>query len=306
MMDREEQIISALLEADPLTLPSGRDLSDEELTLERLYTEVLGLLPLGLQPLAPRPEAKAKLMALIEASPAAKLRAQPAPSAPSVAEPTDIMAPVVSLSSSPAAQQRQRETAPHSSMPAPHRASRWPWALAAAFAVAMIGMGMMMSARLRQSETRVAQLQEELGRLAVEQGEWRKARNEMASISERFEAITAPGVEICPLRAPKGKDGVNSNASGVIYMADSQWWVKVNGLDPIPADRAYQLWFDTDVGPVSGGTFVVATNREPIELAAEAMPTGTQAIRVTLEAAGGAEEPTGPTVLFGDQRMTLL
>ncbi len=303
MIDREEKIISALLEADPLTLPSGhvlgdRTLDDEEQTLERLYTEVLGLLPHAVEPLAPRPEAKAKLLAAIAASAAVREQESPAEAAVQGASITSI--------SAASAEQNRRLEAARFSAPQTRRASRWPLAMAAGVALAMIGLGAMMYLRLQDSEMRVARLQEELVRIAEEQGEWREARNQMASLSERFDIVTSPGVEVCPLRAPKIGGEQGDDASGVIFISGGQWLVKVNGLDPTPDDRAYQLWFDTDVGPVSGGTFAVASNRDPIELAAETMPTGTRAIRVTIEPAGGAPEPTGRTVLFGDQRMTLL
>lgn len=291
MMDREEQIISALLETDPLAQSSESDLSEEEQTLERLYIEVMGLLPHAVEPLAPSARAKAKLLDAIGSARVADRQEQPS---------------VASVSAPPAATLRHRPEPRSTHAPLARQASRWPLAMAAGIALAMIGLGAMMYLRLQESEDRVARLEERLGQVTQEQVNWREEREAMALVAERFEEITAPGVEICPLRAPKSSGSSDNGATGVIYMAASQWWVQVTGLPPSPTDHAYQLWFDTDVGAISGGTFVVAADQQLIDLAPEKMPSGMRAIRVTLEPVGGALEPSGPTVLFGDQRMTLL
>ena len=58
-------------------------------------------------------------------------------------------------------------------------------------------------------------------------------------------------------------------------------------------------------GPVSAGVLEVGAEGR-LEVGADWMPEGSEAVFVTLERDGAAAEPSGPRVLFGDEVMHLL
>ncbi len=70
------------------------------------------------------------------------------------------------------------------------------------------------------------------------------------------------------------------------------------GLPPVPSGKIYQLWFVPAGKPVSGGIFSIDREGGAI-LIIDGVPVNAriQSWRVTLEASGGARQPSGPVVL---------
>lgn len=64
------------------------------------------------------------------------------------------------------------------------------------------------------------------------------------------------------------------------------------GVDPVPDDRTYELWFIGDEGPVSVGTFRPHDGR--VTYRVEQVPTGT--VGITEEPDGGSPQPTGDVI----------
>lgn len=129
-------------------------------------------------------------------------------------------------------------------------------------------------------------------------------------IADRDERLAASTSELADVR---------SRANATVYQllpssdapdnANAQAWFSIQGsgvlsvanLPPLPEGRTYQLWYMTDNpnAPVPGGTFAVDDTGQGFML----IPTdvsGVTSIAITEEAAGGAQEPTGPVLLSSD------
>jgi hypothetical protein len=302
----EDRTLLALLEAleqgaDPGDLAGRLPGGEAGETLARLYTETLGLLPYALDPLAPSPVVRERLMAIATGDDTQEVdrlaAAVPAPAAP--------VAPAVHAVPPRPARPVVAEFPP----PAPRPARRWPLALAAALVLALLGVSGWLYYQLGQQgqvlaavyQTRIDRLEGELNaeraRAASARTELEQVRSRLGNLDEQFSLVTAPTVEMSPLR-PTGQLAAARGAHGRIYIAEDHqhWYLSVQDLAPSGAGREYQLWFFGDEGPVSGGTFTAAPGA-PVHLSSERMPAGTKAIVITLEPAPGAPAPSGPEVL---------
>jgi hypothetical protein len=271
----------------PSALPRPDDATE---TLDRLYTEVLGLLPFDLEPVAPSPEVRHRLMAAIhgdETQPAAALAPILAPPRPTQEPRPPRPAPVAPQSAAAARR------------PAPRR--RWPLALAATLCALLLGLSAWLSLRMGEQQRTIAQLEEELAtqRMRAEQAaaEVRRVRATALDLREKFALVTSPAVEVSPMR-PAGAPPLQPGARGVLFVAaDHQhWYLSLEGLPPAEAGKTYTLWFIADQGLVSAGSFT-ARPGEPVELSSKTMPAGTRQAVVTLEDDPAAATPTGPEVL---------
>jgi hypothetical protein len=309
---REDEIILCVLRGGGPALAAA---NEQEQTLRRLYTEVLGLLPQALEPVEPRPEVRERLLAAIR-EPAGAWSEEATLPGVMIGEPTASRSPEATLpgvmigepAARPAAATHP-EAAGLEPLPvaAPARRRRWPTALAAAVALLAVGVASLLFVRLEESRAELARRERQLRTLEARSEEQTvqlaSLQEELAEVSGRLGLITRAGTEACLLQPPDGL-GI---ARGVVYIAaDHRHWIlKVSGLTPVPSDRAYQLWFVTEGGPVSGGTFQTSAGADA-ELGSPTMPSGLTAIAVTVEPAGGSPQPTGQQVLFGDETMRLL
>ena len=278
----EDRTILAALEAlENGGEPSRAEEMGEAETLARLYTEVLGLVPYGLEPAAPRPEAKAKLLAAIrgeETLPSPEPRPAPIPRPATSRE-----VPVAPAPRGVAMMQRRR--------------SVWPMALAATLILALAGLSGWLYLRQQQMEETIASLERALGTQQQEaEQEVAGMRAAMERMRVNFSLVTAPAVKVSPLR-PVAPD---NQARGILFVAaDNQhWYLAVHDLPPAPPGRDYQLWWEAEEGMFSGGVFDPAAG-EKVELYSETMPAGTREVWITLEPDRGAPRPTGPEVLRG-------
>lgn len=325
--NQEDLTILAAIEAlergdDPsaVTGPRGDETAE---TLARLYTEVLGLVPTELEPVAPRPEARQRLLAMIEGTGAAG--AAPASPTARVSEPglTPVAAPIpsaVTPAASPAPVPNtvltgstagsasgsppvaQPAPAPRTYAPAPRpgirKQSRWPLAAAACLALLFAGTTAWLWIERLDQNARMAELVEQVEaqrRVAGEAAEEaEQLRNEMGNMRERYSLVTSPSVQVMPMRPV----GDQPRARGMLFVApDHQhWYMAVEGLEPAGAGAVYQLWWVTDQGILSGGSFT-ADSGEKIQMSADEMPNGTRQAIVTFEPSGIVPAPTGPQVL---------
>ena len=311
----EDRTILALLEAleqgaGPGELAGRLPGGEAGETLARLYTETLGLLPYGLDPVTPSPAVRERLMAIAtgddtqEVDRLAAAARYPTPVAAPPATAAPAASPVQAASPRPA-----RPAVAEFPPPAPRPARRWPLALAAALILALLGVSGWLYHELgRQGQdlaaayqTRIDNLESELNaertRAASARAELEQVRSRLGDLAQQFSLVTAPSVEMSPLR-PTGQLAAAREARGRIYIAEDHqhWYLSVQNLAPSGSGREYQLWFLGDQGPVSGGTFTAAPG-EPVHLSSEHMPAGTKAIVITLEPAPGAPAPSGPEVL---------
>lgn len=103
-----------------------------------------------------------------------------------------------------------------------------------------------------------------------------------------------PVAQVTRLQAPEGAAATfvhsNDHDRGVLV---------VNGLPPLEADQDYQLWLFHDGTPVSGGVLRVDDDGVTT-FEAEAPVNGAEQVAVTVERAGGVEQPQGPVVMSGE------
>lgn len=235
--------------------------------LRRLDVELLGSLPLALEPVEPRSGAKAALLAAATGA-----------TEGGVAEFV-----------------RPDETASA-------RRRAWLLPMAATLTAISLGLAGFLFGQLQGEKRAVARLRSELAQARSAAVEAASMREDMREAKRQLALVGTRGVEVCALRPRDGEaEAEGGGPWGVLYVApDHQhWYLAVRGLEPTPEGQAYQLWFVADGGPVSAGTFSVEPGG-PVELSSESMPEGTSAVMVTLEAIGGAPEPQGVEVLFGD------
>jgi hypothetical protein len=295
----EDLTILAALEAleAGIDAPQGAARLDEASeTLSRLYTEVLGLLPYELDPVVPPAGAKERLMAAVlgEARPAAASTA----AEPAVAEPARVAPPVP-----PREPLTARRAAPPAPAARPARASRWPLALAAVLALALLGLSFWLYSQVGAQRSTIAGLRHQLSiERARSEGAVAKVRqleNEGFDMRQKFTLVTSRAVLVSPMRpaARPGQPPLQPDAHGMLFVAaDHQhWYMSLQGLQPAPEGQVYKLWFVAD-HPVSSGSFT-ARPGEPMDLSSKEMPAGTKGAIVTLERDPSAPAPTGPTIL---------
>lgn len=276
----EDEIILALMERDPLEAPEAGTGAEEG--VRRAYLELLGLLPYELEQTRPSPELKGRLWTALEAGEGAS---------GSPGAPADEMAAAPSIAAA-------------SGAPASPR-SGWLLALAASLFLALGLCGWLFS-ELGQARDQIAALRGRVETISVRQQELQAARERLVRAADTLTMVTTPGIEACVLR-PVGSAPPQPVARGLLYIAaDHQhWYLRLTGLDPAPRDHVYRVWFRTGAGPVPAGAFHTAGEGD-VELDSPSMPSGTNAILVTLEPADDAAAPSGPTILMGDDVMTLL
>jgi anti-sigma-K factor RskA len=70
----------------------------------------------------------------------------------------------------------------------------------------------------------------------------------------------------------------------------------VDGLEPLPIDRVFQLWYIDEAGPRSAGTFTMPASGETWQVLEGELRAG-DVVGVTIEPRGGSEAPTTDPVL---------
>lgn len=272
----EDDLVEELLNRFSSTVPPALPPLDvESAVLAREFTEVFGLIGYANDPLSPAESVKNRLMEAVRAE---------EPVSSSEAAPGDVV-----------------------KMPA----SRWPnWALpmAASVALALLGVSGWQFARLDAQGATIESLAEQLSVKNVELVEVATGfDNELGRMQNQLALVTSQGVEVCKLY-PQVADVAKTGARGALFVASDRqhWYLRIDDLEPCPQGRTYQLWFVRGDGTsVDGGILDVKHGIE-LEVTSDSMPDGTIAVHVTLEPAGGSQEPSGPTVLYGDEVMRIL
>jgi len=276
----------------------GADGADE--TLRRLYVETLGLLAYEAEPIAPPPEVKDRLLAAL--------------AAPSTDDANDSS---VVLAFGP--REDEAATVPSPIQASPSRWTTWASLVAAIFAVAAIGLAGFLWRELdrsREALVHLEQVQQQLvDRLSAETQAQRILADQTGRLGNLVSVVSTPGVEICPMR-PVGDSPVAPGSFAVLYMPPGQesWFLVVSNLRPA-AQGVYKVWLSTAEGVVPAGVIDMAdqvdgrvTVRIPPGLLEDGGVLGgkMRSATVTLEPAAGAAAPSGPTVLFGNEKMQVL
>lgn len=275
--------------------PAELDAADQ--ILVRQFTEALGLLPQELTPVEPPPALRGLLLSHLAGDETQEIQ-----QAGAYAAFDEELAPVRAG--------RFGETPAMAAATAPVRAaSRWPWALAALFAAAALGLGYWgydLSERFARQSATVAKQRAELESTKRALAELAAAKRDLAAVRQDFDFATATAALCFTLRPAAGAPAVQGMARGTLWVAaDHQHWtLAVRGLKPELEAQDYQLWFLIGTVPVPGGTFDAETG-QLATLTAARMPSGTTGVAITLEKKGGSPQPTLPILLVAEQAVQL-
>jgi anti-sigma-K factor RskA len=94
--------------------------------------------------------------------------------------------------------------------------------------------------------------------------------------------------------------GADSAQAVLHVLEDGLVVMEADGLQPLDSEQTYQVWAIRGGRPESMGLLGPATEGE-VEEAMRADLSGIEAVAVTIEPAGGSEEPTGERVLESDE-----
>ena len=243
----------------------------------RSSLEVIGLLPYELDPMALSPSAKERLMVSLSGEGPSRL----------AVEEGQFAAPTARTGAGDW--------------------SRWALPLAAGLVLALLGLSGWQRLHMEGQRGEIAQLSGHLREVNLESGELARYRQELVEAQAKLSVLAASGVEVCSLHPMEDRLAAAPPTATLFVAPDHQhWYLRVDGLEPSPKDRAYQLWFITDEGSqVSAGTFDSRPGFRT-ELTSATMPGGTVAVSVTVEPLGGSPEPSGPPLLYGDEVMRIL
>jgi anti-sigma-K factor RskA len=135
--------------------------------------------------------------------------------------------------------------------------------------------------------------------LAAKEHDVAALRAALAAAEESLKVLRAPDLQLVRLTQPPQAPPavahalINADTGRALFYAFD--------LPPVPADKAYELWWITErQGPVRAGVFVpdaTGLGRVDASIPTDAGPI--QAAAVTIEPAGGVAKPTGPMVLLG-------
>lgn len=108
--------------------------------------------------------------------------------------------------------------------------------------------------------------------------------------AELAAALVDPAARRVQLTSPTGVGTV-----GAVMTRDGNAYLVPSGVPGVPADRTYQLW------AISGGIArsVAVLGNRPGPLVHIRMPETTEVLAITVEPAGGVEQPTSEPVLSG-------
>lgn len=282
----EDRLIQELLDRLNDDLPTTMGGSSEDPPTpadpsERESLEVLGLLPYALEPIEAPPAVKSKVLAAIEGS-AGDTR----PEGATVSPPQPAIEPTV---------------------PTTARRPRWPIGLAAVLALALLGVTVLQWGQLSRQRGTIDDLADRLHNANRQISEVEEYETGLRRAKSHLALVSSPGVEVCALRPTEGEIA-QDDARGTLFVAadHSGWYMRLEGLVPCPLGRKHQIWFLRENGEaVSGGVFDVKAG-EGIEISSEEMPLDTVAVMITLEHGEGSSEPSGPSVLYGDDVMRIL
>ena len=127
----------------------------------------------------------------------------------------------------------------------------------------------------------------------------RSAEAELARRDLRTRVLESDDVRMLFLG---GKDP-QPGARGKVFWSDTarRGVVVAGNLQPLPADRQYQLWVFENGKPVDAGVFDVdAQGRALFESKDLSAISGAENFAVTIEPRGGLTQPSGPIVLVGN------
>lgn len=267
--DREDEVILRILEGERPAEEGDGGADDEGTeTLQRLYTEVLGLLPYELEPMAPSQAVKERLMRAIAADEAA-----------------------AGSTASNVAKFPQRSAAASMAPRRSPRARVWA-AVAAAVVLLVVAAGGFWTGQNFADTGSIADLRQELERAEVGRRDVVEALREASPAMPRR-------VEVCPL-LPTGERPQRLAFGNLVLLPEhGRWHVRIHQLEPARGAETYILWFLLDGEPVKKIVLGPALGHG-LEAGEFGLPVTMNAAALTLEPTSDSPRPTGRRVLYGE------
>lgn len=155
-----------------------------------------------------------------------------------------------------------------------------------------------LTAHMQALQTDLANLQTENSRLAQQNI---ALQEQIQSLDAQYQIVLNPQQSIA-----LAASGPVPNATGNFYSSADQAVLVLHGLQPLPADQTYQLWWlSPDGSAVLPGELLAVTNAESttLALAIPAEHRDFSGIGISIEPAGGRQTPT-TVVLLGKASKT--
>ncbi len=257
---------------------------------------------------AANPEAAARLAVL--AQDAAGLALMTTPITPSPTVKADLMARVAADSRAappPLPLPSPRPTPRPVARPEPTRRRWGSWVPAAGFVVAVLALiiaaGAILNlnrqnARLETAiaglESTIAGLQAEMGTLRTRNGE---LQDQLQAREDQLAAYLAPGTITVALGDITGLHP-DSVGTLTLHPDDDTATLHVANLPALDETQTYQAWLIADGTPVSAGTFNVDASGAATHAIGDAAPGSFEAIGVSIEPAGGSDQPTPDQIIL--------
>jgi hypothetical protein len=186
---------------------------------------------------------------------------------------------------------------------------RWLLPLAASVAFAALAGSLWLGTRLTRQERALADLRAELDAARGEIAALTRSRGDLmvtsGTLAAQLSRVTAPGVVVCPLR-PSGDRPSQPGAQALAFLVPEEgtWYLHARGLAP-PARGVYVFWFLGEAGPALGGVVRLDAGAELTHGRLPEVPRMDVGMAVTLEEDASPTRPSGPFILFGDEKIQL-
>ena len=247
-------------------------------------------------PLSPSLAVKANLMARVAADVGTPVAGSQTAARQQTAEAAGTPVPQQPAAANRAAQPKNRE-----------RRSWWSWVPAVGFAAAVLGLLLAGGLLLRQGrqldqlqgqvatlEQTVSDLEGDLGGLRVQNEE---LRGQLQAREDQLASLLVPGAITVALGDLTGE---HPEAQGALTLnpASGEGVLSVANLPPLTAEQTYQAWLIVEGTPVSAGTFLVDDSGAASHFISDARPGAFEAVGVSIEPAGGSEQPTPDQIIL--------
>lgn len=123
-----------------------------------------------------------------------------------------------------------------------------------------------------------------------------RANQRSAELARAIAAMSELGSQVAILRGTGAADGANGFAA---FPAAGGGYVVMSGMPAAPAGQTYQAWYLVDGQPASAGLMTVGSDGYAV-LADITLVPGTSVVALTLEPAGGSDQPTSAPIVVGN------
>ena len=178
------------------------------------------------------------------------------------------------------------------------------WALAAALAFCLIGLGYLYG-QVNAKNVVIAMQQDRLESNRDLESLYERSQDDLRRMQDSLAMVTTVAQTAYPLRPASNTPGLGRNPEGKVFVCGQhqRWYLSLSHLEPPPEGHEYHLWFLTKEGAVDAGKFEVRSG--VVGMQDLTMPDGTEGFQITLEPIGGGDVPAGKPIMIGDRPVSL-